>query len=261
MQGRGVITYSSNEPNHGWTTRTTEFDDQLIQRGIVSSEQAMLAKGASSETALRLAQEKLQNNPMRSLSATNNYTSTATEDITNFQMKEDVSKKAIDGNDDEDEDDDYEPDDEDEFFVRYREVRLAELKQKHEQQKNSRNSHGTVIQHITRNEWTIKINEASHDQWVVVTLVDSSHHSRIVQELHNVARRLQQSQQDETADIIFLTIQATDAIPNWPSQRVPSMFAYRDGIKQYEWIANANGHFPTSDQLEHLLLQWKLLED
>ena len=58
MQGRGVTNFSADKPSHTITTATTEFDDALISRGIVTTEQVMLAKGASPEEAQRLAEEK-----------------------------------------------------------------------------------------------------------------------------------------------------------------------------------------------------------
>jgi hypothetical protein len=54
MEGRGVTNYSTDKPSYGFSTATTEFDDALISRGIVTFEQAMLAKGATPTEALRL---------------------------------------------------------------------------------------------------------------------------------------------------------------------------------------------------------------
>lgn len=39
MQGRGVTNYSTSKPTHEYTTNTTEFDDALLQRGIINFEQ------------------------------------------------------------------------------------------------------------------------------------------------------------------------------------------------------------------------------
>lgn len=39
MQGRGVTNYSTSKPTHELTTATTEFDDALLERGIINFEQ------------------------------------------------------------------------------------------------------------------------------------------------------------------------------------------------------------------------------
>jgi hypothetical protein len=55
QQGRGVTNYSLDRPSYAFTAETTEFDDQLIRREIVSLEAAIMAKGASRAEAQRLA--------------------------------------------------------------------------------------------------------------------------------------------------------------------------------------------------------------
>jgi hypothetical protein len=47
MEGRGVTNYSTGKPSYGFSSATTEFDDALTSRGIVTFEQAMIAKGAT----------------------------------------------------------------------------------------------------------------------------------------------------------------------------------------------------------------------
>ena len=56
MEGRGVTNYAPETPSYAFSTATTEFDDALISKGIVSFEQAMIAKGASPREARRLAE-------------------------------------------------------------------------------------------------------------------------------------------------------------------------------------------------------------
>ena len=55
MEGRGVTNYSTEKPAFAFSTRTTEFDDALVERNIVTLEQAFMAKGASEKEAQRLA--------------------------------------------------------------------------------------------------------------------------------------------------------------------------------------------------------------
>ena len=214
-----------DRPSHEFTTATTEFDDALIQRGVVTLEQAMMAKGASPEEAIRLANEKRGKN-----SAAVEPSGETTKNVNH------------------DDDEDSFVDEEEEIFLqRYRQERLQQIRQE-------THSHPISVEHITRDDWKSKVNEASMDTWVVVTLTDGSSRKDVVlQELHRIAREYDASM------VRLVTIEATDAIPNWPSERVPSMFAYRDGIKHYEWIASRQGEFPSRDSLEILFQKWGVL--
>jgi hypothetical protein len=230
MQGRGVTNFSGDKPTYALSTQTTEFDDQLIQRGIVSSEQVMMAKGASPEEAVRLAQEK------------EGKSGEDPEEETRVQQQSSLQE---DDEEDDDSDLDLLEDDDDDFFAKYRQERLAQLKQEHS------SSTSSTVEHITRDQWKEMVNDASSDRWVLVTLTDAPNHQNILQELHQLGRQY--------TEFTLLTIDATQAIPNWPSERVPSIFCYREGIKQHEWIAPNNGKFPTRDQLEKLLQQWSII--
>jgi hypothetical protein len=232
MQGRGVTNFSGDKPSYALSTQTTEFDDQLIQRGIVSKEQVMMAKGASPEEAVRLAQGgKSKEDP---------------EEETRMQQQTSSLQEDDDGDDD-DSDLDMLEDDDDDFLAKYRQERLAQLKQEH----SISSSNSSTVEHITRDQWKEKVNDASSDRWVLVTLTDAPNHQNILQELHQLGRQY--------TEFPLLTIDAAQAIPNWPSERVPSIFCYRGGIKQHEWIAPENGKFPTRDQLEKLLQQWSII--
>ena len=57
MADGNTTSYSLDKPTYAYTARTTEFDDALIRRGIVTLEQAMMGKGASAAEAKRLAAE------------------------------------------------------------------------------------------------------------------------------------------------------------------------------------------------------------
>ena len=39
MQGRGLTNYDPSKPSHEYTTSTTQFDDELMKRGIINFEQ------------------------------------------------------------------------------------------------------------------------------------------------------------------------------------------------------------------------------
>lgn len=230
MQGRGVTNFSGDKPSYALSTQTTEFDDQLIQRGIVSREQVMMAKGASPEEAVRLAQENQ---------------GTSKEDPEEETRKQQHQSNLQEENDDDSDLDMLEDGDDDDFFAKYRQERLAQLKQEHS------SSNSSTVEHITRDQWKERVNDASSDRWVLVTLTDAPNHQNILQELHQLGRQY--------TYFTLLTIDAAQAIPNWPSERVPSIFCYREGVKQHEWIAPENGKFPTRDQLEKLLQQWSII--
>ncbi len=234
MEGRGVTNFSVDKPSHGFTTKTTEFDDALIQRGIVTTEQAMMAKGASAEEAFRLANEK---------------TNKPKAEAVHWHQPDEAAGNNSD--DDESDDSDFEDDfDDDAFLQEYRSKRLGQMK---EELQMKQSLHYSVL-HISRELWKTHVNEASAEHWVVVTMVEASgeRKDRVVQELERFCKEF-------THDISLLTIKASDAIPNWPQERVPAMFAYKDGVKQHEWIAEKRGEFPPSNLLERLFRTWKVI--
>lgn len=286
MQGRGVTNFSAANPSHGYTTATTEFDDELIKRGIVTMEQAMLAKGASAEEAFRLVEEKRRGVDGIVRERRNNESNAKSEaPPANCGDDSDVS------DDDSFEDDEFDFDDSDAFMQRYRQERLEQLKKEQETKQASElmlhsrsNNPSSQILHIAREHWKEEVNEASvDDRWVIITMVEASgdRRDRVIQELHKVAREFfpnrgsDRDNDDEDNDDILdpgsrrrkqnstrarlLTIDASDAIPNWPEERVPAMFAYRNGVKQHEWIASRRGEFPPRDIVEELLRRWSVI--
>jgi hypothetical protein len=281
MQGRGVTNFSVDRPSHEYTTATTEFDDELIRRGIVTTEQAMMAKGASAGRAIQLATEKR--------GGTTTTTDAATEDSgacsrnggpSNFSPTADPNTIQR-GNDDDDDDDGFLGEEDDVFMQRYRQERLRELQQSIAPPSGFRYSSASsdVVRHIRREDWRADVNEASMERWIVVTMVDASGQNgsrcrdRVVQELSLLARENDHHHHEDENDSAstpkrnggsfphLLTIEASEAIPNWPSDRVPAMFAYRNGIKRHEWIASRPGEFPGRDLLGLLFLEWGVLGD
>jgi hypothetical protein len=280
MEGRGVTNFTANKPSHGFTTSTTEFDDQLIQRGIVTTEQAMMAKGATMEDAFRLAEEKRRG--VDSIIKNNNGGS-------NWEKATTLGGDG-DNNSDVSDDDSFEVDfGDDAFLQNYRQERLDQLKLEQDTKKKSEllsHSVPSSILHICRDDWKEEVNEESMDRWVVITLTDTSgdRRDRVVQELHRFAREFCPSGggvHDATSDSDsdnddhprnnnkysqqqqppprLLTIDASEAIPNWPAERVPAMFAYRYGVKQHEWIAGRRGEFPPREILEQLFRKWNVI--
>ena len=238
MNGRGVINYNADRPSYEYSTNTTEFDDALIKRGIVTTEQVMMAKGASAEEAIRLAEEK------RGANNDGMYPQDIEDDKLDAEKTE--NSNDLGGSDDDDDDD--------EFFASYRKQRLEQLKREHHQSSAVTTAR---IKEITRNEWMVEVNEASQTQWILVILTDPSSRQRVLQEAHNLLRQKQNyDDEDENGAFSFRIIPATQAIANWPTERVPAIFAYRNGLKQHEWIAPSNGMFPSP--IEPLLRQWKI---
>jgi hypothetical protein len=255
MQGRGITNYNADKPTYGYSIATTEFDDALIQRGIVTTEQVMMAKGASISDAFQLAQEKR-----------NQHHQTFSDHAQEAQAEHRPNYDEEDNDDDE-----Y---DDDEFLARYRQERLAQLKSEHNQQSiNANYTSGTHVKEIVRKDWMMAVNEASQDRWIVVALIDSPSRQNMLQELNNLVRQIDVGRQhhnqkaddgdtdcdDETntMPVSFCVIRAAQAIENWPSERVPALFAYRHGLKQKEWIAPSNGVFPSP--MEPLLRKWGIL--
>ena len=229
MQGRGITNYDTNKPSHELTTSTTEFDDELIRRGIVSTEQVMMAKGATPEEAMRLAEEKNKK----------------PEKLPDIQI-ETIQKQEKEEEEDHDSEEELLQEESDQdFFAKYRQERLAQLK--HET---------STIPNISREEWTIHVNQASFSKWILVILWDeeSMRTQDILQDLQILMR-------EYSGYFGIVRIDYLQANPQWPTQRVPAIFAYRDGVKQQEYITTIPGKFPTPTQMVQLLSDWDIILD
>jgi hypothetical protein len=234
MNGAGVTNYDAGgRPSYGFTASTTQFDEELIRRGIVTRQQALMAKGMTAAQA----QELLQNDePERS--------ATSRTQKANADETEDVGYDEF--NDDEDEVDD-------EFVQEYRRKRLAAIMMAQEAAR-------TEPLQIDRTEWTRHVNEASQHRWVVVCLTSSDtertgrmeHAIRIIARATGGTRRStpctdpttnSKTTDDDDGDAgtggtppSFVFIPAHGAIPNWPVSNLPSLFLYRHGTMQHELI-------------------------
>ena len=207
MEGQGVTNYSLDKPSYAFTAATTEFDDALMKRGIVTHEQAIFAKGASSEEAKRLVAEAKQ----ASLERINNNNAVNTEEA-------DESDSDFD-------------DDDDEFLQKYRQQRLAEMKQEHgntdETSKQKSAVFGDVVT-IQRPEWTHHVNEASRDATVVVVLTSSN------VELTGSTEAAVSTLAPLCRSIKFVTIPSNSAIANFPDANLPCAFVYQNGTMVHE---------------------------
>ena len=224
MDGRGVTNYSTDKPSYGFSTATTEFDDALMSRGVVTFEQAMIAKGASPQEARRLSEMKFNNS---------------------------VEKKQSDQQSTERNREEISDDDDDEFIRKYRQQRIKELKR----DKNTIR-YGDVI-HISRPDWNREVNDASRSgTWVIVNLTRhtsslSARHDELCDLVEETIREL--AVKFETVKFVFIS--STSAIENWPAENLPTLFCYRFGKMQHQLIGiNALG----GPGLNCSRLEWRL---
>eukprot|EP00977_Amphora_coffeiformis_P018866 scaffold6764_cov169-Amphora_coffeaeformis.AAC.4 len=221
MEGSGVTNYSVDKPSYGFTTATTQFDDALLQHGVVNRTQTIVAKGAT----VAQAQELLQTE------------AAAKEARANTVLKrwDDNSEEEEDDNDDDDDEkgesgdegdsyDDLLDDQDDEILQRYRQLRLEEWKEQQEDDK----SRG-IVESISRDDWTPKVNEASRDgTHVVICLTTSSARHEFLDACTVLAQRHRTS--------LFVTLPAKEALStDWPHPE-PSILVYRYGKLRHEFF-------------------------
>jgi len=242
--GNNVTNYSygvDRKPSYAFTDATTEFDDALIARGIVTKEQALAAKGMSRQEAQRLASSQSNNKP----------TVVAERDVVVAASKGSETEEEEDS-----EDDRFLDDEDDEFLQQYRQKRVAELQQQSatesSKQQQQQQQHGEPVL-IDRTEWSRHVNEASRAGWVVVCLTSSDTERTGCVEA--AVRTLAHAQ----TTVKFVMIAAQSAIPNWPDANLPSLFLYRHGRMQHELL-----RLPVDTsvaQLEGALRERGVLED
>jgi len=202
MEGPGVTNYSVDKPSYGYTTATTQFDDALLQHGVVDRTQTIVAKGAT----VARAQELLHAQAMARESQANT-----------------VVKRWDETSDDDDDDDDdlLDDHDDDEILQRYRQLRLEELQ-------GEDKSRG-IVESISRNEWTTKVNEASRDGTrVVICLTTADARHEFLDACTVLARRHR--------GCLFVSLPAREALSaDWPHPE-PSILVYRHGSLCYEFF-------------------------
>jgi hypothetical protein len=222
MEGRGVANYEAGTPSYGFSIATTEFDDALISRGIVTFEQAMIAKGASPSEARRLTEL----NAMGEGDVLSGLNANCFNDSSNIRRLGDGHDIESHASDDINDDDD-----DDEFIKKYRENRIHELKT------GTNQEYGDVIP-ISRPDWNREVNEASKTGlWVLVnlTLCSTSHsvtHDEICYKVEDVTKLLA----SKFVNVKFVSIPSTAAIEDWPVDNLPTIFCYRYGKMQHQLI-------------------------
>lgn len=222
MEGRGVTNYATETPSYGFSTATTEFDDALISRGIVTFEQSMIAKGASSIEARRLTELNEMEKRNGQLGLNQNA---------DFNIANNTHQQLGDGHDVESDTSDDDLDEDDDFIRNFRESRMNEMKTGRKQE------YGDVLP-ISRPDWNREVNEASKaGLWVIVNLTRSStSHSVTHDEICNKVDDITKTLAEKFVHIKFVSIPSTAAVENWPEDNLPTMFCYRYGKMQHQII-------------------------
>ncbi len=271
-----MSNYSVDRPSFAFSTRTTEFDDALLSRNVITLEQAMVAKGASVEEAHRLAQLRRVDQQQNNNKA----------DEGNGEKEEDQREKKLKGEDDDESNSSFDDeDDDDDFIAKYRQQRLHELQQ-HQQKQNQKQivRFGTVVS-IDRSDWIREVNEDSQITWVVVLLTantnstvssSSSSTSTEADITTRPGRRLRHLTSPLPAidmalarlavrfpHIKFVQIPASDANPDWPRHLLPTIFLYRHGQMSHQLTAPQHplASNMSEAQLEHELSKLNILEE
>lgn len=259
MEGRGVTNYDVNKPNFNFSSSTTEFDDELMKRNIVSFEQCMIGKGATPQEARRLALLQKQQEIKKQ------QRSEIPSDVDNkFDDQEGVKERGDDSSDSDSDSDSYldgEDDDDDEFMAQYRSQRLQQLQQEQDQKLKSKSSLFGLVKHIKRSEWIKEVNEASKQ---TIEFNDySCDEDEEEDEYNNNSKRTRykpvvvylspspsdpdpypELQMESTIETLakkypymtFLKIHYKDAIPNWPYSNLPTLFVYQGGAASHQLV-------------------------
>lgn len=219
MEGRGTTNYAVKKPSFGFSTATTEFDDILISKGIVTHEQAMIAKGATPNEARRLAEINASENSVTQLEL-------HIDDDKQSNNSDNIQDLG-DGHDDESLEDEN---DDEQFIKTYRQMRINEMKT------GRQSEYGDVVP-ISRPDWNREVNEASKHNWVIVNLTRSSSslsitHDETCDKVEEAMRDLA----DKFVNVKFVSIPSTSAIENWPANNLPTIFCYRYEKMQHQLV-------------------------
>lgn len=188
-------------------------------------EQAMLAKGATSEEALRLVSMK---------QAEINHTKKGEFSEESSPILKNHTESSLDSLDDDNNNDNEECDDHDDdthFLNSYRAKRLHELQ----------TSSTLTIPSIARSEWTRCVNQASEDgTWVLVflncTSCSLSSSSAAFLESCLYMEKVIYPSLASKYTLQMVQIPSHHAIPNWPEENLPTLFIYRYGTLQHQFI-------------------------
>uniref|UniRef100_A0A7S1TUC9 Phosducin domain-containing protein n=1 Tax=Phaeomonas parva TaxID=124430 RepID=A0A7S1TUC9_9STRA len=198
-----------------FTLKTTDFDDALMKHGIISREQALIAKGMTVAEANALLEE--EHRQKHELDGVEYHTTTGAAAAELRAKAAAAVDAAAEDSDDalleelEDELDD------DAMLNEYRAKRMAEMRAAAATQR-----YGDYVE-IRRDEWMREVNDASTDAFVVVNLYQDALESTLV--VDHVLGELAGLHRD----VKFLRIKSTEAIEGFPDGNLPVIFVYRDG--------------------------------
>eukprot|EP00557_Chaetoceros_sp_GSL56_P009087 CAMPEP_0176491992 /NCGR_PEP_ID=MMETSP0200_2-20121128/8733_1 /TAXON_ID=947934 /ORGANISM="Chaetoceros sp., Strain GSL56" /LENGTH=297 /DNA_ID=CAMNT_0017889469 /DNA_START=97 /DNA_END=990 /DNA_ORIENTATION=- len=232
MQGRGVSNYSTEKPSHSFSTNTTQFDDELLARKIITFEQAMMAKGASSAEARRLALLKIEQD------------NKSQQEKIQYNLQDETAKANKDFGEDGEDDENITNENDEAEISQYRTKRLVQLQC------------GNVIP-ISRTEWTREVNESSHSQWVVILLTCTSSAPNLNPYHREICQKVEQDIIPYLAgkfnEVKWVSIPSKGAIENWPDDNLPTLFCYRRGKLQCQLVGLDDfGENITPDSIEYI---------
>lgn len=218
-----MTNYSTEKPSYSFSTNTTQFDDALLARNIITFEQAMMAKGASPAEARRLALLKVEQDKNA-------------QDKIQYKIKDDTLN-AQEHNDTEEHDEAE--------ISEYRSKRLAQLQ------------YGNIIP-ISRTEWSREVNDASHSQWVVILLTCTSSAPNLNPYHREICQQVEQDVIPYLAgkfnEVKWVSIPSKGAIENWPDDNLPTLFCYHKGKLQCQLVGLDDfGNKVTCDSVEYKL--------
>lgn len=222
MQGRGVTNYSTN-PSHSFTTQTTEFDDALLKRKIITFEQAMMAKGASFEEAKLLSEAKRDEDravSQKSVCRVENKT---------FDLDENDQAE----------------------LEEYRSKRLTQL-----QHGNvipiSRTEWNHEVNDASHSQWVV----------IVLTSASSApnliphHRDLCIKVEQDIIPHLA----GKFSEVKWISIPSKSAIENWPDDNLPTLFCYRKGKMQCQLVGLGDFGNVNADSLEFKLGRMGVVE-
>jgi hypothetical protein len=193
---------------------TTEFDDILIARGIITKEQALVAQGMDLDSVAEI----LVNDKLQELGFFDQ------PEETQQTKAEAAALASLKELDELDEDGGYS---DESCLGAFREKRLAELKAK-----RSTERYGSVKE-ITKPEWIKEVNDASAACWVICHLY--ADHIDGCEVMDSVISRFAA----RFRSVKCLRIKARNAVENFPDSKLPALFFYRNGSMQHQLITLA----------------------
>ena len=209
MGDRGNVSYAR-------TGETTEWEDILMKKNIVTREQVFAAKGLDArdfpdpKTIKKEIHVHYDGNSMLNSESI----STGREGKKNQGNIDDDDGDRYDSEEEEEEDDD---DMGGSFMDKYRAERMNQMREK-----AAKERFGEVIE-INKAEWVKEVTEASNEQWVLVYMYsDSVTDCRLFEDIYaTIAKKFKM--------VKFVKIISSLAVDNWPEKNLPTVYAYKDG--------------------------------